>query len=133
MVCLTQATRKLDFIKRALLWNIPLPRAIFLASCSHTSIRGDVIIPYNPTIQIKEAIRLGIGFGDIAKMMGMTKEELESYQLNFQPKSRLPKPPGFGGYNLLTQDQYESHNTKPKKRKYNKRPKPTPTYVIQEI
>ena len=123
MVCFTDASRRIDFIGRALLLKIPFERALFLASCSHYNNRGRCDIPYSDLPLIKEAYRLGIGFEDTAKMMGMTNEELAAYNIPFPEKSRLPKPPGFGGYNLLTQDQYESNNSKLKKRKRNKRKK----------
>jgi hypothetical protein len=120
MVCFADAHRKVDFIGRALILNIPFERALFLASCPHTTPSGRVEIPYDESVLINEAFRLGIGFEDTAEMMGMTYEQLASYGIPFEKQSRLPKPPGFGGYNLLTQDQYETNNSKPKKRKRKK-------------
>ena len=123
MVCFTDAHRKIDFIGRALIMKIPFDRAVFLASCPHSTPHGNIEIPYDEAVLIREAFRLGIGFDDTAEMMGLTHEALASYGIPFPKHSRLPKPPGFGGYNLLTQDQYETNNSKPKKRKRNKRKK----------
>lgn len=128
MVCFADASRKIDFIGRALILKIPFDRALFLASCPHTTPSGGVEIPYDEGVLVREAFRLGIGFTDTAEMMGLTCEALAAYGIPFPSRSRLPKPPGFGGFNLLTQDQYESNKSKPKKRKRNKRKttKPNP-------
>ena len=96
----------LTFEERAELLGLSLPRARFLAACSHVegnkheSRRTDPI-PYDDAILIAEAHRIGLGLRDTAKMMSMTRNEVIAFGLFFPPKSAFNKPPGMSTYNLF--------------------------------
>ena len=96
----------LTFEERAELLGLSLPRARFLAACSH--IEGNKgednktdPIPYDPAVLIAEAHRIGLGLRDTAKMMDMTRNEVIGFGLFFRTKSAFNKPPGMSTYNLF--------------------------------
>ena len=99
--------KALTFEERAALLGLSLPRARFLAACSHVEGNKDEDnrtdpIPYDPAILIAEAHRLGLGLRDTAEMMGMTKNEVIAFGLFFPTKSAYGKPQGLSKYNLFT-------------------------------
>ena len=98
--------KALTFEERAALLGLSLPRARFLAACSHVEGNKDAAnrtdpIPYDPRVQIAEAHRLGLGLADTAEMMGMTKNEVIAFGLFFPARSAYNKPPGLSTYNLF--------------------------------
>lgn len=107
----------MDFVRRALILKIPFARAEFLASCSHESNLPSDRIPYDQTVLLLEAFRMGIGLKDTAKMMGMKREELAAYGIPFPRRSKIPKPPGFGSYNLLPTEHKTPRKNKTRKNK----------------
>lgn len=106
MVCSNESRRPLTFEERAAFLGLSLPRARFLAACSHyegnklAENRTDPI-PYDPAVQIAEAYRIGLGLIDTAEMMGMTQAEVMSYGHLFPKLSAYPKPPGLSTHNLF--------------------------------
>jgi hypothetical protein len=101
--------RRLNFVERALLLRISFPRAEFLAACAHDQAakneeNRNEVIPYDPAVQIHEALRLGLGLKDTAEMMGMTIADVAAHGLPFPARTRFPKPPNATRYNLFTPD-----------------------------
>lgn len=96
-----------EIIRRGLLFGLSPARALFLASCSsirdenHAHRRPIVLIPYDPAVQLREALRLGIGLYDAAEMMKMTVDEVRAYGIPFPEKSALRKPTGRGIFSLF--------------------------------
>ena len=98
--------KPLTFEERSELLGLSLPRARFLAACSHMEGNKDAAnrtdpIPYDPAVLIAEAHRIGLGLKDTADMMGMTKNEVIAFGLFFPPRSAYGKPPGLCTYNLF--------------------------------
>lgn len=115
MVCDNSGRKPLDLKERCEILGISVARAHFLIACAKNdttySRSGPCIdrgqsIPYDPGVQIREAFRLGIGLADTARMMEMTKEQVEAYGLPFKSKSSFDPPAGPGGlYNLFPPEQ----------------------------
>jgi len=108
MVCFNESFQPLTFEERAMLLGLSLPRAKFLAACSHfegnknENNRTDPI-PYDPAVQIAEAYRIGLGLQDTADMMGMTVKAIKAHGYPFPRKSSFPNPSrGLACYNLFT-------------------------------
>lgn len=106
MVCLSETLKRQDFVARAELLGLSPARAEFLAACSHTQVakleaNRSNLIPYDPAVLVREAFRIGIGFRDTARMMGMTADELKSYGLPFPKQSKYRPPVRGSGYNLF--------------------------------
>jgi hypothetical protein len=106
MVCISETLKRQAFVARAELLGLSLARAEFLAACSHTQVaklaaNRSNVIPYDPAVQVREAFRIGIGFKDTARMMGMSSAELAAYGLPFPARSRFAPPVRGSGYNLF--------------------------------
>ena len=99
--------KPLAFEERAEFLGLSLPRAKFLAACSHVEgNKGEMNrtdpIPYDPAVQVAEAHRIGLGLSDTAQMMGMTRNEIMAYGHFFPVRSAFAKPPGLSTHNLFT-------------------------------
>lgn len=106
MVCLSETLKRQAFVARAELLGLSLARAEFLSRCSYTQVakleaNRSNLIPYDPAVLIREAFRIGIGFRDTARMMGMTAAELKSYGLPFPRRSKYRPPVRGTGYTLF--------------------------------
>ena len=118
MVCDNNGKRSLQIIERCYVLGIGVDRAHFLMSCSHNdtgrSKEGSVSdrgqsIPYDESVLVKEAFRLGIGFADTARMLGLSHEKLSSYGVPFKVRSKYPPPPGPNKiYNLFPPEPYDN-------------------------
>ena len=114
MVCVNESRRRLEFVERAQLLGISLPRAIFLAQCSHVPRakergRPACSIPYDPDVQLAEAARLGLSARDTAEMMGMALDAVLASGHPFPPRSNVRRPPGQSSFCLF---QAEPHYKK---------------------
>lgn len=111
MVCDNMGRRKLplDLQSKAKLLGLSYERALFLSKCSHSENLNRkvpdqiVVIPYDPRVQLDEALRLGIGFDDVADMMRdeLTREQILAMGYQFPKKSRHPKIGGRCSYSLF--------------------------------
>lgn len=111
MVCDNTGRRKvpIDFRVKAKLLGLSYERALFLSKCSHYENLNRkapdqiVVIPYDPRVQLDEALRLGIGFDDVADMMRdeLTREQILAMGYQFPKKSRHPKIGGRCSYSLF--------------------------------
>lgn len=114
MVCFNETRRRLEFVERAQLLGISLPRAIFLASCAHVPRAKErglpaTSIPYDPDVQLAEAARLGLSARDTAEMMDMTLADVLASGHPFPPRSTVRRPPGQSSFCLF---QPEPHYKK---------------------
>lgn len=93
--------------RRASILGVSFERAKFLSRCAKSinlSKRKDdrvVIIPYDPRVQIDEALRLEIGFKHTAQMMGMSKTEISAMGYDFPTRSAYPPAGNRYPYSLF--------------------------------
>lgn len=93
--------------RRAAILGVSIERARFLVRCAHSrnllkkKSEHIVVIPYDPRVQLDEALRLGIGLNDTAEMMGMTPAEIMAMGYSFPAKSSIPRVGGRGPYSLF--------------------------------
>lgn len=103
MVCDNNGNRILSFEERCEILGISPARAKFLIACEFH--KKDKVQPYDESVLVREAFRLGMGFRDTADMMGFTDEKLASFGVPFPKRSAFPPPPGpQKTYNLLAPD-----------------------------
>lgn len=99
----------LDLRAKANLLGLSYERALFLSRCAHSTNlnrKGEdqiVVIPYDVRVQLDEALRLGLGFDDVADMMRdeVTKDQILAMGYQFPKKSRHPKIGGRCSYSLF--------------------------------
>jgi hypothetical protein len=93
--------------RRAEILGVSIERARFLVRCAHSrnllkkKSEHIVVIPYDPRVQLDEALRLGIGLKDTAKMMKMAPKEITAMGYDFPAKSSIPRVGGRGPYSLF--------------------------------
>jgi hypothetical protein len=93
--------------RRAAILGVSIERARFLVRCAHSrnllKRKSDhiVVIPYDPRVQLDEALRLGIGLNDTAEMMRMTPAEIKAMGYDFPEHSAYPRVGGRGPYSLF--------------------------------
>jgi hypothetical protein len=92
MVCDNNGKLPLSFEERCEILGIGPARAKFLMACEFH--KKDKVQPYDESVLVREAFRLGIGFRDTADMMGFTDEKLASFGVPFPRHSAYPPPPG---------------------------------------
>jgi hypothetical protein len=114
MVCINETRRRLEFVERAQLLGISLPRAIFLAQCSHVPRAKErglpaCSIPYDPDVQLAEAARLGLSARDTAEMMDLPYDVVVASGHPFPARSSVRRPPGQSSFCLF---QPEPHYKK---------------------
>lgn len=92
MVCDNNGKQPLSFEQRCEILGLSLARAKFLVSCAYND-KGK-IQPYDESIIVREAFRIGLGFADTARMMQFTNEKLLAFGIPFPKRSAYPPPPG---------------------------------------
>jgi hypothetical protein len=92
MVCDNNGKLPLSFEERCEILGIGPARAKFLMACEFH--KKDKVQPYDESVLVREAFRLGMGFRDTADMMGFTDEKLASFGVPFPKRSAYPPPPG---------------------------------------